>query len=310
MREKGCRAVFVILLLCCCTPWSSPPLALTLGIGLGVFGMNPWRTASSKWARELLKWSIVGLGFGMDFRTVLETGRASYVYTGLGIATVMALGLLLGRALRVPFNAAFLISTGTSICGGSAIAATRGILDASDEDTAVSLTTIFVLNSIALALFPVIGAAVGLTQKQFGLWAALAIHDTSSVVGAGLKYGAAALMIGTTVKLVRALWIVPFTFAAAAWFRGRGKRAWPWFIGLFVVAAWLHSYGPDSRGISRGIVTAARAGFSATLFLIGAGLSRSGVKRVGWRPFAQGVALWIVTAAATLLLIRRGWIGL
>ena len=272
--------------------------------------MNPWRAASARWTREVLKWSIVGLGFGMDFRTVLETGRAGYVYTGLGITAAMTLGLLLGSVLRVPFKAAFLISAGTSICGGSAIAATRSILDATEEETAVSLTTIFVLNSVALMLFPMIGAVAGLSQKQFGLWAALAIHDTSSVVGAGLTYGPVALTVGTTVKLVRALWIVPLTIALALWFRSRGKKEWPWFIGLFILAAWIHSYWPEAAGLGRGLLAVASAGFSVALFLIGAGLSWPAVQRVGWRPFAHGAALWIVTAASTLFLIRSGWIGM
>ncbi len=151
----------------CCSPWCSPPLALALGLAIGIAGANPWRAESSRWTRELLKWSIVGLGFGMDLHTVLETGRTSYIYTGLGIAGAMALGLLLGRILRVPFNSAFLISAGTSICGGSAIAATRSLVDANEEETAVSLTTIFVLNSVALIAFPVIGAAAGLTVPAF-----------------------------------------------------------------------------------------------------------------------------------------------
>ncbi len=304
------RGAFLGALLLTCSPWGSPPLALALGLAVGIAGLNPWRAASSRWTREVLKWSIAGLGFGVDLHTVLETGRASYAFTGFGILAAMALGLLLGRLLRVPFNTAFLISAGTSICGGSAIAATRPILNASEEETAVSLTTIFVLNSVALMLFPIIGASAGLTQKQFGLWAALAIHDTSSVVGAGLTYGPVALMVGTTVKLVRALWIVPLTLALAAWFRSRGRNAWPWFIGLFVLAAGLHSYGPEAGGLSRGITALAGAGFSVALFLIGAGLSWPAVQRVGWRPFAHGSALWILTAASTLFLIRSGWIGM
>ncbi len=303
------KVAFLCAVLLCCSPWCSPPLALALGLAIGIAGANPWRAASSWWTRELLKWSIVGLGFGMDIHAVLETGRTSYVYTGFGIAAAIGLGLFFGRLLRVPFNSAFLISVGTSICGGSAIAATRSIVDASEEETAVSLTTIFVLNSVALVTFPVIGAAVGLTQRQFGLWAALAIHDTSSVVGAGLRYGPVALAVGTTVKLVRALWIVPVSVLVAAWFRNRGKKAWPWFIGLFVAAAWLHSSWPQADGLSRGIVAVARTGFSVTLFLIGAGLSREGLKRVGWRPFAQGLALWVVVAATTLFFIWRRWIS-
>jgi uncharacterized integral membrane protein (TIGR00698 family) len=273
-------------------------------------GANPWHSGSAQWSRELLRWSVVGLGFGMDLATILHAGRSSYVYTGIGITAAMTAGVLLGRVLRVSHNAAFLIAAGTSICGGSAIAATRSILDANEEDTAVSLTTVFVLNSIGLLLFPLIGAAAGLTQKQFGLWAALAIHDTSSVVGAGLKYGPLALIVGTTVKLVRALWIVPLTICTAVYVRRRAKTKWPWFIGLFVLAAWLRSAYPAGNAIYGAIAAAAKTGFGVTLFLIGAGLSRDALKRVGWRPLVQGVILWILVACVTLFAIRGGWIAL
>ena len=307
MLKKG---LFACAMLLCLVPACPPPLALAMGLAFGTGGANPWRGATARASRGLLKWSIVGLGFGMDLHTVLETGRTSYLYTGIGITIAMTAGLLLGRVLRVPFNTAFLIAAGTSICGGSAIAATRGVLDASEDETAVSLTTVFVLNAIALLAFPMVGAAARLTQPQFGLWAALAIHDTSSVVGAGMKYGPIALIVGTTVKLVRALWIVPLTIFTAAWLRSRAKTAWPWFIGLFVLAAWLHSVCPAGAGAFRGIAAAARCGFTLTLFLIGAGLSWEGLKRVGWRPLAQAVALWVMIAATTLVSIQRGWIGM
>jgi uncharacterized integral membrane protein (TIGR00698 family) len=246
----------------------------------------------------------------MNLASVLETGKTSFVYTGLGITGALALGMLLGRTLGVPQSAGFLISAGTAICGGSAIAAFRSVVGANEEETAVSLTTIFVLNSIALLLFPVIGGMLGLTQKQFGLWAALAIHDTSSVVGAGLKYGPVALIVGTTVKLVRALWIVPLALGAAAWFRTRAKTRWPWFILFFVLAAWMRSLLPGEHALWDRVALLARIGFSVTLFLIGAGLSVEGLKRLGWRPLAQGVTLWFIVATATLLLIRSGWISL
>jgi uncharacterized integral membrane protein (TIGR00698 family) len=285
-------------------------MALALGLAFGVASANPWRARIAQWSGESLRWSIVGLGFGMDLQTVLHAGRTSYVYTGIGIVAAMMFGMLLGRVLNVPYNAAFLISAGTSICGGSAIAATRSILGASEEDTAVSLTTVFVLNSIALLLFPVIGLAAGLSEKQFGLWAALAIHDTSSVVGAGLKYGPLALIVGTTVKLVRALWIVPLALFTAAFAHRRAKVRWPWFILLFVLAAWVRSAYPAGNWIYPKIAAVARTGFGITLFLIGAGLSRQALKRVGWRPLVQGLILWILVASATLLAIRSGWIVL
>lgn len=304
------KAVFIAALVFCCLPWSSPPVALGLGLVIGLAGANPWIRTTQQVSGQLLKISVVGLGFGMNLRAVLETGQSSFVYTGLGIAGALAVGMVLGRTLQVPESAAFLISAGTAICGGSAIAAVRSVVAANEEETAVSLTTVFVLNSIALLLFPVIGVMLGLTQKQFGLWAALAIHDTSSVVGAGLKYGPVALIVGTTVKLVRALWIVPLTLGAAAWFRTRAKTSWPWFILFFVLAAWLRSMFPAANGLWDRIAFLARIGFSVTLFLIGAGLSVGGLRRLGWRPLAQGVALWFIVATVTLLLIRAGWISL
>jgi uncharacterized integral membrane protein (TIGR00698 family) len=276
---------------------------------LGLLGANPWPTQTHKASRELLKLSVIGLGFGMNLGTILQTGKVSFVYTALGIAGALALGFFLGKRLQVPQNATFLIAAGTSICGGSAIAAVRSVLDANEEETAVSLTTIFVLNSVALLIFPVIGHLVGLSQRQFGLWAALAIHDTSSVVGAGLKYGSVALVIGTTVKLVRALWIVPVTLLAAALLR-RGttnvKTKWPWFILLFLIAAAIRGVFPGAHALWDGLSYAARIGFCLTLFLIGAGLSRSGLKNLGWRPLALGISLWVIVATTSLLLIRLG----
>lgn len=304
------QAVFLAALVFCCSPASSPPLALALGLIIGVIGANPWTGTTQRVSSQLLKISVVGLGLGMNLRTVLDTGKTSFVYTGLGIAGALALGMLLGRTLGVPQSAGFLISAGTAICGGSAIAAVRSVVGANEEETAVSLTTVFVLNSIALLLFPFIGAMLGLTQKQFGLWAALAIHDTSSVVGAGLKYGAVALIVGTTVKLVRALWIVPLALGAAAWFHTRARTSWPWFILFFILAAWMRSILPAQHALWDRIAFLARIGFSVTLFLIGAGLSVQGLKRLGWRPLAQGVALWFIVATVTLLLIRSGWISL
>ncbi len=304
------KAAFAIAAALCCLPMCSPPAALALGLVFGLANANPWRTACFRVSRELLKWSIVGLGFGMNLQTVLNTGRVSFVYTGLGITAAMAAGIGLGRVLCVSRNAAFLIAAGTSICGGSAIAATRSIVDASDEETAVALTTVFVLNSIALLLFPPIGTALGLTQQQFGLWAALAIHDTSSVIGAALKYGHAALLVGATVKLVRALWIVPLTMIAAVAFRSGSKAKWPWFIVLFALAAWARSLFPAAHALCENAAALARIGFVVTLFLIGAGLSRAGLRQLGWRPLAQGVALWAVVASVSLILIRQNWIRL
>jgi len=307
----GKKILFLAAAVFCCLPFCSAPVALGLGLVLGLFGANPWPARTHQISRELLKLSVIGLGFGMNLRSVLQTGEISFVYTALGIVGALALGFFLGNRLSVPRNATFLIAAGTSICGGSAIAAVRSVLDANEEETAVSLTTVFVLNSVALLLFPFVGHAAGLSQRQFGLWAALAIHDTSSVVGAGLKYGPIALAVGTTVKLVRALWIVPVTLAAATLLRrdtGQVKAKWPWFILFFLLAAWVRSLFPVADPVWDGVASVARIGFCLTLFLIGAGLSRSGLKNLGWRPLALGVSLWMVVATASLLLIRSGWI--
>ncbi len=253
---------------------------------------------------------MVGLGFGMDLQQVLRAGSSGFVYTAAGIATALLLGWGLGKLLRVEKRISFLISTGTAICGGSAIAAIAPVTQASEEEIAVSLGTVFVLNSIALLAFPAIGSALHMTQTQFGLWAALAIHDTSSVVGAAAKYGAVALAVGTTVKLARALWIVPLTIATAAFHRSKARVQWPWFILFFCLAAvantYIHTfqaYYPDLKRL--GVI-----GLTATLYLIGTGLSMKTLRRVGPRPLMQGILLWIIVATASAAMIRTGWIHL
>lgn len=281
-----------------------------MGLAFGVLGMNPWPQKSFLLSRNLLKISIVGLGFGMATGTVLETGKTTFLYTGLGIALAMLAGILFGRLLSVPFNPAFLISAGTAICGGSAIAAVCPILDAGEEETAVSFSTIFVLNSVGLLLFPWVGGHLGLSQTQFGLWAALAIHDTSSVVGAGLRYGPAALVIGTTVKLVRSLWIVPLVIGSAIVLRRRAKVAWPWFILWFVVASAINSLVPQAAPVWNTLAEIGKAGFTVTLFLIGSGLTGSALVRIGFRPLAMALALWAIVALVTLACILQGWIRL
>ena len=214
------------------------------------------------------------------------------------------------RALAVRGTTSYLISTGTAICGGSAIAAVGPILQADDEEMAVSLGTVFILNSIALLIFPAIGTALHLSQSQFGLWAALAIHDTSSVVGAASRYGNEALVIATTVKLARALWIVPLALATAAVKRSKSKIQIPWFIFLFCAAAVINTYGPQEPRLSQMFFQLGRLGLTVTLFLIGTGISRATLKEVGWRPLAQGVVLWILVGVTSLYFIRIGWIAL
>jgi uncharacterized integral membrane protein (TIGR00698 family) len=253
---------------------------------------------------------VVGLGFGMNLQQVVQAGKSGLAYTAGGIAFAICLGILVGRTLSVKRKTSFLITVGTAICGGSAIAAVAPIIEADAEETAVSLGTIFILNSIALLIFPSIGWILHLNQRQFGLWSALAIHDTSSVVGATSHYGAIALVVGTTVKLTRALWIVPVSMGAAVLTRSKSKIQWPWFILLFCIAAVVNTYVPVLGHLSQILSNLGKLGLTATLFLIGTGLSIATVKRVGARPLVQGVILWIVVGLASLYLIVSGVISI
>ena len=302
--------LFVAIFIGCFSGFVSPPVALTLGILFGLVLSNPIPEKSSMGARILLQVSVIALGFGMNLREVLKVGRSGFLYTALGIAFALGVGWGLGKLFEVRGNTQYLITAGTAICGGSAIAAIGPILQAGAEEMAVSLATVFVLNSVALLIFPPIGHAFGLSQTQFGLWAALAIHDTSSVVGASARYGTEALMVGTTVKLARALWIVPLALATAALKRSKSKIQFPWFILFFCLAAYLNTYVTSLGRIYEGLFVAGRLGLTATLFLIGSGISVRTMRRVGWRPLALGLALWIVVGIGSLWCIQAGWISL
>jgi uncharacterized integral membrane protein (TIGR00698 family) len=304
------RALFFLLLLFTLTPWASPPIALTLGLLLGLTFGNPYVSQTRWLTRILLQISVVALGFGMNLYEVLHAGRHGFVYTAIGIAFTLATGSLLAYAFKIDRASGFLISAGTAICGGSAIAAVGPVIGANDDEMSVALGTVFILNSLALLIFPAIGLAMHLTQDQFGLWAALAIHDTSSVVGASAKYGAIALAVGTTVKLARALWIVPLTIGTAAVRRSSAKIQWPWFIGFFVLGAVLNTFVPTGAKLYHGLYAGGKIGLTVTLFLIGCSVSRNTLHEVGPRPLLQGVLLWIVVAVGSLLLIRAGWISL
>jgi uncharacterized integral membrane protein (TIGR00698 family) len=297
----------------------SPPIALTLGILFGLSFPHPYVNESRGIARTLLQSSVVALGLGMNLHEVLKAGGSGFIYTALGISFALLAGLALGKLLEVRGNSSFLITAGTAICGGSAIAAIGPILQADEEEMAVSLGTVFILNSVALLIFPPIGNALHLSQSQFGLWAALAIHDTSSVVGAATKYGPQALVIGTTVKLARALWIVPLALATAVIRRRRSQHTaaaesrtpriqFPWFIAFFVFAAVLNTYFPRLERPAHGLFTLGRLGLTATLFLIGSGISRTTLEEVGWRPLLLGVLLWLGVGLTSLYFIRTGLI--
>ena len=299
------KALFILCLLFALTPWASPPLALALGLALGFSLGNPFHSETRRSTKYLLQASVVLLGFGMSLQEVIKAGRSGFAYTAIGIVFAVGLGLLLGRMFGVRHKTAYLIASGTAICGGSAIAAVGPVLGAGDDEMSVSLAAVFVLNSVALLIFPAIGAALHLTQNQFGLWSALAIHDTSSVVGSAAKYGAAALIVATTVKLARALWIVPLCFFTAAVKRTKARIDWPWFILFFVLAAVLNSTLHGSA-LFPGLYALGKIGLTATLFLIGAGMSRQTLRTVGAAPLLQAVTLWIIVATASLLLIRLG----
>jgi uncharacterized integral membrane protein (TIGR00698 family) len=293
-------ALFFAALLFCVTPWASPPIALALGLALALTIGNPFAGRTSKATKLLLQASVVGLGFGMNLQKVVEAGRTGILFTIATIAGTLALGYAAGRVMRVERTTSHLISSGTAICGGSAIAAVGPVVGATDEEMSVSLGTVFILNSIALFIFP------HLTQQQFGVWSAIAIHDTSSVVGAAARYGAEALQIATTIKLTRALWIVPLTLATALVFKRKAARiAIPWFILWFVVASVVRTYVPAPAALWDTLVHIARIGLTVTLFLIGAGLSRKSIAAVGARPLLLGVFLWIVISAVGLWAVMR-----
>jgi uncharacterized integral membrane protein (TIGR00698 family) len=316
------QIIFLLALFLSFTGLLSPPVALTIGILFGLIFTHPFAASTRISARILLQVCVVALGFGMNLHEVLKAGRSGFVYTALGIGFALLAGLALGKLLRVRGNSSYLITAGTAICGGSAIAAIGPILRADDEEMAVSLGAVFILNSIALLLFPPIGNLFHLSQSQFGLWAALAIHDTSSVVGAAAKYGQQALLIGTTVKLARALWIVPLALATAAIVKNKSNTRsesqspdksniqFPWFILFFCLAAIFNTYFPAVSHLSNSIFTLGRLGLVATLFLIGTGISRATLKEVGWRPLLQGVLLWFAVAVTSLYFIRAGMIAM
>jgi uncharacterized integral membrane protein (TIGR00698 family) len=311
---QNSRTIFFIGLLLAASGVFSPAIALAGGIAFGFTVEHPFRTESSSLAKLLLQASVVALGFGMNLKQVVHAGRSGFVYTAISISTAMLLGLLFGSLLKVAGKASFLIAAGTAICGGSAIAAIAPITGADEEEISVSMGTVFLLNSVALLIFPAIGHAFHLSQNQFGLWSALAIHDTSSVVGAAAKYGTQALAVGTTVKLARALWIVPVSLLTAAYMarlatasRGnsysQAKIKVPWFIFLFCLAAAAGTYLPRFAAQYGTLSHLGKAGLTATLFLIGTSLSRSTLRQVGLRPFLQGVTLWIIVAGASLAAI-------
>jgi uncharacterized integral membrane protein (TIGR00698 family) len=311
-KTMATKTIFLLGLLLAGSGLVSPPVALVGGIAYGFAVEHPLRREASSLAKLLLQLSVILLGFGMNLNQVIHAGKSGFLYTAISIAAAVTLGLLLGKFLKVHGKASFLITIGTAICGGSAIAALAPITDANEEEISISMGTVFLLNSVALLLFPAVGWWLHLSQNQFGLWAALAIHDTSSVVGAAAKYGNQALAIGTTVKLARALWIVPISLLTASLMgkmsgaHGKAHRAKvkiPWFIFLFLLASVASTYLTHFAPFYRNMNHLGKLGLTATLFLIGTSLSRKTLKEVGIRPMLQGIVLWIIVGCGSLAAI-------
>lgn len=295
------KVIFILLALLCLTPFITAPIALLLGLIVANTIGHPYLQHNGKATKKLLQVSVIGLGFGMNLFSALKAGKEGILFTVASIVGTLLLGYIIGKVLKIERKTSHLISSGTAICGGSAIAAVGPVINADSKQMSVALGIVFILNSIALFVFPVIGHWLHLTESQFGIWAAIAIHDTSSVVGAASKYGPHALEVATTVKLARALWIIPLSLGTALVFKnGSNKIKIPWFIGLFILAMVLNTYVPALAPMAPYIVKVAKAGLTLTLFLIGAGLSLPMIKSVGVRPLIQGVALWIVISLAAL----------
>ncbi|MDO5571827.1 MAG: putative sulfate exporter family transporter [Bacteroidales bacterium] len=281
----------------------TPPLALFLGLIFALTLGQAYPTFNKKISKMLLQYSVVGLGFGMNLQSSLASGKEGMEFTIISVIGTMVIGMFIGRKmLKVERDTAYLVSSGTAICGGSAIAAVGPVLNAKESDMSVSLATIFVLNAIALFIFPVLGNWLGLDQKQFGTWAAIAIHDTSSVVGAGAAYGEEALQIATTIKLTRALWIIPLALVTSVIFKSRDKKiSIPWFIFYFILAIIANTYLLDGMPqVGASISGIARKGLIITMFFIGASLSTDVLKKVGVKPLILGVSLWIIISVASL----------
>lgn len=286
--------------------WVTPPVALFLGLAFALLCGQAYPKFNKKVSKKLLQYSVVGLGFGMNLHASLASGKEGMLFTIISVIGTMLVGMFIGRKLlKVNRDTSYLISSGTAICGGSAIAAVGPVIKAKDSDMSVALATIFVLNAIALFIFPVLGGWLGLTQQEFGTWAAIAIHDTSSVVGAGAAYGEEALQVATTIKLTRALWIIPLALATSIIFKNEGKKiSIPWFILWFIVAILLNTYVLDTvPEVGKAIAGLARKGLIITMFFIGASLSTDVLKAVGVKPLIQGVLLWLVISIGSLAYI-------
>ena len=286
--------------------WATPPVVLFLGLAFALVCGQPYPAFNKKMSKQLLQYSVVGLGFGMNVEAALASGKEGMMFTVISVFGTLLVGWLVGRLLlKVDKNTSYLISSGTAICGGSAIAAVGPVIKAKDSEMSVALGTVFILNAVALFIFPPIGRYLGLDDVQFGTWAAIAIHDTSSVVGAGAAYSEAALEVATTIKLTRALWIIPVALVTCILFRSKDKKIKvPWFILWFVVAMLVNTYLLDAvPQVGKTINGIARKSLTLTMFFIGASLSPSVLRQVGVKPLLQGVILWVLVSAVTLAVV-------
>ena len=299
------KMIFLVLAISCLTTYVSPPIALLLGLVFAQLFQHPFPNLNNRITSMLLKVSVIGLGFGINVTTAMKASREGIVVTIISIVSIFILGFLFSKLLKTDKIISFLISAGTAICGGSAIAAVSPIIKANEKQISVALGVVFILNSVALFIFPVIGHYFNFSQSQFGLWSAIAIHDTSSVVGAASKYGQEALEIATTVKLARALWIIPTALLATFVFKQKNvKIKIPYFIGFFVLAIIANTYLPIVQNNGSYLVFLAKLGLTLTLFLIGSGLNKDVIKSVGMRPLLQGVMLWVIISVTTLWYVK------
>lgn len=302
-RKIDPRHLYSIFIAACFLPFISPAVALGLGLLLSLLGLGP--QAIHRHTSSILKGSIVLLGFGMGLEEVISASQSGFVGTLISVASVMVGGILLGKLFRVERNIALLIAAGTAICGGSAIAAVAPILQSKDYQNSFALIVVFVLNAVALLLFPLLGQQLGLDQATFGQWAAIAIHDTSSVVGAGATYGEEALQVATTVKLIRALWIIPLAIAIALFNPNpeKGSIKFPWFILLFVAAMLVANLLPDFQPTYAHFTWLGRRGMVVALLLIGSNITFRQLKQASAKSFALGITLWAITGAVSLWML-------
>lgn len=309
MNVKVKSAVYILLFVFFAIPFNAfgigyvtPALALFVGLMYAlILGDVPYGKFNKKCSKYLLQAAVVGLGFGMNFEQSIQAGKDGMLLTIASVFVVMILAVFIGKKMKLDDKTSYLIGSGTAICGGSAIAAIGPVIKADDNQMAVSLGTIFMLNAIALFIFPPIGRMIGLTDSQFGTWAAIAIHDTSSVVGAGQAFSDKALEIATLVKLTRALWIIPLAIVTTFVYREKSKKITiPWFIFLFILAMLVNTYAGIPAEVSKWIVLIAKQGMVLTLFLIGSSLSINVVKKVGLTPVILGVVLWVIIGIVSL----------